>query len=520
MIMAKNDKRKKKKADQEDLDVFYVDDIEKNDFFNGGKDGDGTKKTGVKEQGGKKKGSLGKKLLLTFGIFTMLSAGAYFGMAMFFNSHFMFDTKINGVDFSLKEVSEVENYMKKQVADYTLTLEESDGSREVIKGADIGIEYNSGESIRQLAEGQQKLFWIKSLLEPTEIEAKIGVKYDAAKLDETISSLKCMDEENQTSSKNAYPAFKDGRFDVVPEVLGTKIETEKFMAAVTEAINGFQDSVNLAEKDCYILPKYVSDSKEVLEAAAKMNSYLGAQVTYDFGSKTEVVDSATIADWVKINKKKMKVSFKKEDVKEYIKKLAEKYDTKYKPKKFTTADGDSVTVEGGSYGWLMDQDTEYEKLLDDIKKGKVVTREPSFKSKAASHDGAGVGSTYAEVDLTDQHMYFIKDGKVVLETDVVTGNPNKGNATPQGVYTLSYKTRNATLRGEKKADGTYSYETPVKYWMPFNGGIGFHDANWQSSFGGDRYKSHGSHGCINMPEEKAKKLYSLISAGIPVVCHY
>ena len=43
--MAKNDKRKKKKADQEDLDVFYVDDIEKNDFFNGGKDGDGTKKT-------------------------------------------------------------------------------------------------------------------------------------------------------------------------------------------------------------------------------------------------------------------------------------------------------------------------------------------------------------------------------------------------------------------------------------------------------------------------------------------
>ena len=30
--MAKNDKRKKKKADQEDLDVFYVDDIEKNDF--------------------------------------------------------------------------------------------------------------------------------------------------------------------------------------------------------------------------------------------------------------------------------------------------------------------------------------------------------------------------------------------------------------------------------------------------------------------------------------------------------
>ena len=233
-----------------------------------------------------------------------------------------------------------------------------------------------------------------------------------------------------------------------------------------------------------------------------------------------MVDSAVISEWVKINKKKMKVSFNKDDVKEYIKKLANKYDTKYKAKEFTTADGDTVKVEGGSYGWQINQDAEYEQLTKDIKKAQVVSREPKYTSKAASHGGAGVGSTYAEVDLTDQHMYFIKDGKVVLETDIVTGNPNKGNATPQGVYTLSYKTRNATLRGEKKANGEYSYETPVKYWMPFNGGIGFHDATWQPTFGGDRYKSHGSHGCVNMPEEKAAELYGLISAGIPVVCHF
>lgn len=519
--MAKREKRKKGKSGQEDLDVFYVDDIEKNDLFGRDKQADdekNSKKTGKDQK--KKKGGLGKKILITFGVITLLAASAYFGVAMYFNDHFMFDTKINGVDFSLKEVSEVENYMKKQVADYTLTLEESDGSREVIKGTDIGLEYDSGDRVKQLAEGQNKLLWITSLLEPSEIEAKIGVKYDADKLNEVIGSLKCMDEENQTASKNAYPAFKDGRFDVVPEVLGTKIENEKFMAAVTEAINGFQDSVNLAEKDCYILPKYVSDSKEVLEAAAKMNSYLGAKVTYEFGDSTEVVDSETISEWVKVNKKKMSVSFKKDSVKEYIKDLASKYDTKYKAKKFTTADGDSVTVEGGSYGWQINQDAEYKQLLDDVKQGKVVSREPEYTSKAASHSGAGVGSTYAEVDLTDQHMYFIKDGKVVLETDVVTGNPNKGNATPQGIYTLSYKTKNATLRGEKKPDGTYSYETPVKYWMPFNGGIGFHDATWQPTFGGDRYKSHGSHGCVNMPKEKAGKLYELISAGIPVVCHY
>ena len=54
---------------------------------------------------------------------------------------------------------------------------------------------------------------------------------------------------------------------------------------------------------------------------------------------------------------------------------------------------------------------------------------------------------------------------------------------------------------------------------PFNGGIGFHDATWQDYFGGDRYTYAGSHGCINMPYEKAKTLYNNISTGYYVVVY-
>ena len=43
--------------------------------------------------------------------------------------------------------------------------------------------------------------------------------------------------------------------------------------------------------------------------------------------------------------------------------------------------------------------------------------------------------------------------------------------------------------------------------MPFNGGIGFHDASWRSKFGGTIYQYSGSHGCINLPVDKAKLLY-------------
>ena len=50
--------------------------------------------------------------------------------------------------------------------------------------------------------------------------------------------------------------------------------------------------------------------------------------------------------------------------------------------------------------------------------------------------------------------------------------------------------------------------------------IGMHDATWRSSFGGTIYKTKGSHGCINMPYEKAQELYGYIEKGTPVICYH
>lgn len=63
------------------------------------------------------------------------------------------------------------------------------------------------------------------------------------------------------------------------------------------------------------------------------------------------------------------------------------------------------------------------------------------------------------------------------------------------------------------------YASPVDFWMPFHGDIGFHDASWRSSFGGSIYKTNGSHGCINMPYAKAEELYNLVYPNVPVICY-
>ena len=501
--------------DEDSLEEF--DDIKDEELEYDELEDDDMEETDIVKAAKKKKRK--KTAAIVAGIIIGVLVLIYVGFAIFFSSHFMFFTKINGTDFSLKSVSQVEAYMKQQVADYVLTLKESDGGSEKISGSDISLVYVPGEQLEKLAKKQNNFLWITSLWNHPKITSEIGVEYDKDALAKITEGLECLKPENQTVSVDAHPEFQNDKFVVVPEVVGTKIDTEKFNEAVTKAINGFKPTLDLFKTGCYILPRFVSDSQEVVAATDAMNSYLGANVTYDFNPATEVVDASVISQWVTVDAD-MNVTFNEEAVRAFIQSLADKYDTKGKPRTFTTATGNTVTVEGGSYGWKIDQEAEYNALIANIQNAETVTREPNYASRAASHEGNDVGSTYAEVDLSNQMMYFVQNGQVVLQSGIVTGNPNKGNGTPQGVYSLAYKALDQVLRGTKKPDGTYEYETPVKFWMPFNGGIGFHDATWQSSFGGSRYQTNGSHGCVNLPYDVAAQLYNLITAGTPVVCHY
>lgn len=172
-----------------------------------------------------------------------------------------------------------------------------------------------------------------------------------------------------------------------------------------------------------------------------------------------------------------------------------------------------MTVSGGDYGWKMDKEAEAEALKEHIKKGEVLTKEPAYSQTANSRAGNDYGDTYVEVNLTAQHMYYYKNGSLVVETDFVSGNDAKGWSTPPGAFGLYYKQRDKTLRGE-------GYATPVSFWMPFNGGVGFHDANWRRDFGGNYYKRGGSHGCVNMPYSAAQTLFENIEAGCAVLVYH
>lgn len=463
-----------------------------------------------------------KALWITGGVLAGICL-IYVAISVYFMSHFFVNTKINGKNFSGKTASDVEKYLQTNIKDYKLTILENEGRQDVISGSEIGLEYRAGTEAEKLLKDQNGFAWPKAFFTENSRKVSVNVSYNEESLNQRISQLSCLQTE-QTPAENAKPEFDGNQYVIKPEVYGIAVDKERLTEQVKVHITEFQPQLDMVETKCYAKPKYVEDSKEVQEACDAMNKYVNASITYPMNEPV-VVDKALISQWLQVDGE-MKVSLNTEAMKQWFTAFGDKYDTQGTTRTFTTPAGKSATVTGGTYGWSIDEDTELVNLQNSILNGEVVTREPAYYAggTAAAHSGQDWGNTYAEVDMSAQHMWYVQNGQVVLETDVVTGEPIPSRITPEGVYSLMWKQRDATLVGDIKPEtGKPEYETDVAYWMQVtSSGVGFHDAIWQTAFGGTLYQipGTGSHGCINMPLDQAGALFNMIEPGTPVIFHW
>lgn len=118
-------------------------------------------------------------------------------------------------------------------------------------------------------------------------------------------------------------------------------------------------------------------------------------------------------------------------------------------------------------------------------------------------------NTFVVVDISSQKLTLYHNNEILVETDIVTGQKYEYD-TPTGIYGIRKKTMDTYLTGE-------DYFAHVDYWMPFNGGIGLHDADWRSKFGGTIYEKNGSHGCVNVPPKYADDVFYNIEKGTKVL---
>lgn len=456
-----------------------------------------------------------KKKLRVLWVLLIFSVGVivcgYLGTSIYFRSHFYPHTEMGELDVSQMTVTQVKELIDDNIRNYQLKLIERNGAYEILSGSDILLRAEYGNTIDDMMKNQLGFDFPLAFFSKHSIDRQ-PVAFDEAAFQSAIEKLTCMQENLQTDSQDAYIKYENEEFVIIPEIYGTRLEMGNFNEQLSDCIYGLVSELDLEQNGCYINPMKTKDDLGMVNAVSKANDYLQTKITYKAGKKTMVFGPDEVHEMLTLSEESGKVTLSKTALKNFVAKLDATYTTVGSKKFKTSYDNRDVTIKRGDYGWKVNQDAEYKELKRALKEHVVETREPIYSQKAASHGKYDYGKNYVEVNLTAQHLFVYENGKIVFETDFVSGNESHGTATRMGMSRIKYKQENATLKG---AD----YESHVNFWMPFDGGIGLHDATWRSEFGGSIYKTRGSHGCINLPYSAAKKIYSLVKTGEPVVVY-
>ena len=357
---------------------------------------------------------------------------------------------------------------------------------------------------------------------------KMNIKATGKKFDDIFNDINEFNDKGSViKTRDAHINFNSPSFEIVKEVNGNNIDKLSIKQDILKKISNGKFVLDFEKENFYEKPKVVSTNPILADEQEFLINLDIMNITYkmpkgDIDVKTSdvlmmygITNENIVNKMKKVNRNNL--SSNRKNVEKFVERLVAKYDTRGKSRKFKTHRGSNISIKTGDYGYLIDKKSETKKLINDLNNKRNVERKPCYYQVPYDKSDK-IGNSYVEIDLSSQHLWVYKKGKVMLSTDIVTGNVAGGYATPSGVYYLKYKQRDTTLEGDN-SDGS-KYASPVSYWMPFNGGIGMHDASWRKSFGGSIYRYGGSHGCVNMPPASAAATFGIISEGYPVVVHY
>ncbi len=466
----------------------------------------------------------------------MIGVGGYFYLQHQLDQTMGNMVQIFGIDVSLMPVEDAAVKVQKEFQNGNITFEENGEELYKTSFASAGIALEQQKLINELErikerQGSTKLFGEEWKNYSLDWELAVNEEQERALVSEENFS-------NGITREDSVDAFMyydedEGLYDITPDILGNRIDEEALFARMKEEIDktlekgpiGSDVTVHI-DKDLYIPASVRADDEELTKKVKKLNKkikkYLKSTVTYTFGKKTEEIDSDMIRSWMIVDGED--ISLDEEQIWLYVDSIAAEYNTLYIPRYLESSLGGTVELSNNEYGYWIDTDTEFDQLIQDLKGGEHIEREPVYDSIGYNRDGVDdLCGNYIEISIEDQHLWMYQDGELITETDVVTGQPvgvnNKTKkkedwSTCTGAYELAYKESPSVLSSD-----IYGYRVEVNYWMPFVLGQGLHDLASRSAFGGEIYKTNGSHGCVNLPLDQAAYIYDHIEEGYPILIY-
>lgn len=450
-----------------------------------------------------------KKIILIIPILIILS---YVIFIFSTRDRMIGNMKINNIDCSFKNYDEIISLLEKNISQPKISIKNGDEeltSLNVSTYCKFSYDKDTIKAINdEIPIYERFVFFIfnyEKNISPT------------VSIDEKALNQVLIDSNGTTFPENAYIKYdkNEQKYIIVPETEGNVIDTEAASELIANAIANEQYSIDI--RDTFIKAGILSDNTELLEELEKLNNSFNFSITYEIGTEKVPISKDIYLDWFEKDSNGIPLldddgnyAVNKEKVSLFVDSLAEKYDTVGKKFNFETSDEETVEIENGSYGYKLDKEKELSNLIENLKQGENISREPVWKQKELPSPNNTM-DTYIEVSIENQHLWYYKDGELLLESDIVTGKKNSTD-TDKGAWYVYSKQKDRYLTGP-------TWKTFVNYWMPFNGGEGLHDASWRNKFGGNIYKTNGSHGCVNLPSSFAKELYESIEVGTPVIVY-
>jgi len=449
---------------------------------------------------------------------------AYIGISIYYTKHFAYNTWINGYYCTGLTSEEALALVSSDDVVPTVTVVNYDGTEYLLDMSEVEFSYEYGSTVEDLLGAQTAFTWPEAFNNPRELRVNPIFTIAEKDLRKTFEALDFVAEEinRKPDYKISYSAI-EGKYIYTDNLVHRFDYDKAFNDLYTAVMSGKNILVideNLYYKD------YEPDDKQLATMAKyeRIDAYQNCDLVYDMGAeKIQFTPELALSFLVMEDGYPKENSIKRFEVDEqkvieWVENLCEEYDTFEKIRHFQSTRGDIVEVEGGTYGTLLNPEPEIEYLKNNLLSaslhdGIADVHVPEYLMTAYARGKNDIGDTFIEVDLTQQHLYYYENGSLVLESDVVSGNLRTRNDTLLGTYSIISKEENRYIIG---ADFT----SFVNYWMPYFKNYGLNDSTWRDEYGGEIYKTQGSHGTINLPFEMAEQLYEKIEPGIPIIVFY
>ena len=260
---------------------------------------------------------------------------------------------------------------------------------------------------------------------------------------------------------------------------------------ISEAISNDENEVDLASNpDAYVTADITSNSADLQATVDAYNNFAKASITYIFGDETVTLDGTTIKDWLQFDEKGQLIqddaSFKQHIV-DYVAQLGGKLMIQLELR--DSPDNKRKNRTGIRFP-MAGRSTRMVRLPAYSRRSSPVPRQreslyipcaPMLTESTISVNNLYRSGSYRTV-------YVVLSGRKcgslspTLYPDLQVDPERK----PPGIFfnAMYHKKSPDCSGGTKKADGTLFLWAAGNILMPFNGGIGFHDADWQPYFGG------------------------------------